>query len=348
MVGDAGRRRRWQRGEPRSHDSRRPATIIWSSAHAVHLDPQGILSLSRALTQLGCASCHTTPAGRAGRMKPIVMEEHCASCHDLRFEPRHPEWTLPHGQPKRVVDEIVESHYSQMALAGEATGIASRAGWKSMASRAGRTERDKPRRLPGRVTARSRPLATTLRPRCACGLCHQVNPPTGSDPLGPGPSIPVLVPTTYSWPKAHFLPLRRACHPTLRAMPRSRRMRAEEIAPVNDAVDRGCAGTAMATKHAPSHPGRHDLYDLSCLPCGVADHVWPASSPTRCARTCSPRPITYRERHDAIAYHSLAVCVVRLGGYCRSACCWARFICDRPLRRLLTSDEVGRIISSRR
>jgi predicted CXXCH cytochrome family protein len=239
---------------PTSHDN-----LIFS--HQVHLDPKGILS-PQGMTQLSCASCHTTENG-GRRMKPIVMEEHCASCHDLRFEPRHPEWVLPHGQPQRVVDEI-QSHYSQMALAGEATGIAS----SPLVMRPGAPG---PSEQEAASWARDRTieaLASTFG-KSACGLCHQVNPPTGSDPLA-WTVDPVLVPTTYL-PKANFSHAEHATQPCTQCHDAPHATENSPVMLPSISVCRSCHGD----EHAPA-----TQVATTCTTC----HSFHATPPTNTPR----------------------------------------------------------------
>jgi predicted CXXCH cytochrome family protein len=87
--------------------------------HDAHLKPGGIRFPGEAqFTVLQCATCHQPEQGGVG-MRPIAMEQHCADCHQLRFEPEVPERTLPHGDLKGALLTIKE-FYADMALRGGA------------------------------------------------------------------------------------------------------------------------------------------------------------------------------------------------------------------------------------
>ena len=69
---------------------RDPNTLKFN--HALHLGETVRLS-GRSLV---CANCHTPDATGVG-MARIRYDTHCVACHDLQFDPAHPELKLPHG-----------------------------------------------------------------------------------------------------------------------------------------------------------------------------------------------------------------------------------------------------------
>ena len=83
----------WQ-GHPdfgvRTPGLRDPDTLKFS--HALHLGDTA-RTAGRALV---CADCHVPDATGVG-MARIRYEQHCATCHDLQFDPAHPELRVPHG-----------------------------------------------------------------------------------------------------------------------------------------------------------------------------------------------------------------------------------------------------------
>jgi hypothetical protein len=86
----------------------------WSDAggilfnHKVHLAAEGILDVNRQKVQLTCAACHEPDADGA-YMKPIVYEQHCASCHPLRLADSLANLgDLPHETPELVRGAIRE------------------------------------------------------------------------------------------------------------------------------------------------------------------------------------------------------------------------------------------------
>ena len=82
--------------------------------HDVHVAAKGLASPD-GLRVLGCGDCHR-PAGPA--FAPVRMEDQCASCHRLEFDPDAPLRRLPHGEPGEVA-AIIRDHYARVALAGE-------------------------------------------------------------------------------------------------------------------------------------------------------------------------------------------------------------------------------------
>ena len=83
-------------------------------AHDAHVAAKG-LSSPEGLRVLACDDCHR-PIG-AG-FAPIRMEDHCARCHRLDFDPDHPVRSLPHRAPAEVA-AIIRDHFARMALAGD-------------------------------------------------------------------------------------------------------------------------------------------------------------------------------------------------------------------------------------
>ncbi|HZR35017.1 MAG TPA: FHA domain-containing protein [Nevskia sp.] len=83
--------------------------------HDKHLDPKGIKSPTGKRV-LACADCHQPDASGVS-FKPIDMQQHCAECHRLDFDPDDPERTVPHAQPAQVVG-VIRDYYARAALAG--------------------------------------------------------------------------------------------------------------------------------------------------------------------------------------------------------------------------------------
>ncbi len=70
-------------------------------SHSQHLDPDRVLRRSDS-KPLNCADCHRMePDGE--HFEPITMENRCAECHELTFDPGAPDRQLPHGKPREVV-----------------------------------------------------------------------------------------------------------------------------------------------------------------------------------------------------------------------------------------------------
>jgi hypothetical protein len=65
--------------------------------HALHLG--GTVRLNGQ--PLDCANCHV-PDSTGAYMARISYPQNCAPCHDLQFDPKHPELRLPHGEVAAV------------------------------------------------------------------------------------------------------------------------------------------------------------------------------------------------------------------------------------------------------
>jgi predicted CXXCH cytochrome family protein len=141
--------------------------------HDEHLDPAGIDGPEGRKVTMACSDCHQ-PEADGGRMQPVTMEAHCASCHRLDFDPAFPDATVPHADASTVLKRLVE-YYSRSFLElypdPRATAAPAR-----------------PVRVPGRVTdarerarllqlARERAFAVArdLFERRTCHDCHEIS-----------------------------------------------------------------------------------------------------------------------------------------------------------------------------
>lgn len=137
--------------------------------HAAHLDPRGIKA-PQGNVVMQCADCHRPEPGGA-RFEPIAMERDCASCHRLEFDPATPTRELPHGQPERVLQTLID-HYSARYLGGYADPQAVAASVVlppavdiAPAARA---------RLLGQARERALSVAKDIVERRVCSDCHTV------------------------------------------------------------------------------------------------------------------------------------------------------------------------------
>lgn len=161
--------------------------------HAHHL---GLPQL-RKPGDAACAQCHV-PDASAASFKPVTYAAACASCHAMAFEPRHPEWHLPHGNAGEIQSRIA-GYYARAILAGEAfpppaPGLFARPGAAPPA--------DPPQGQALADALTEAAMASSIR-RSDCGECHVV---TKSTP-GAGPAAwhvaPVYVPERFL-PRAKF------------------------------------------------------------------------------------------------------------------------------------------------
>lgn len=157
--------------------------------HAQHLAAAGIQGPDGKRV-LGCPDCHRPDASGA-QMQPVVMERDCLACHQLRFEPSHPDWHLPHGDPGALASRLL-GFYSGAILAGERFGAAR----DPLFARPG--EPPAPAELP-QAEARSAvaaALASSIA-RATCGECHATAAPAAdADPLA-WTVLPVRVPASF-------------------------------------------------------------------------------------------------------------------------------------------------------
>jgi hypothetical protein len=163
--------------------------------HGKHLVPGGVKDVNGQMKVLGCADCHKSEAG--GRMSIPKFEDTCASCHELKFEQKHPEWQLPHGAPEQLASRIL-GFYSQAVLSGESFGPTI----DPLFAKPG--QEPAPTELPAAM-ARSQTAAAMASSvaKAACGTCHMFDGPApGADPLAFKIKQVVVNPTFL--PKARF------------------------------------------------------------------------------------------------------------------------------------------------
>lgn len=140
--------------------------------HDVHLDSSGIEG-SAGRVVMTCGDCHQTDPGGA-TMAPVTMEKDCSSCHELTFDPGHPQRQLPHGEPELLLP-ILEEFYAKQTLVG-----ADLAAGRPLfpAKRPGHdTRMEAGLREEALVLAKRQAMATAedIFERTTCATCHQVN-----------------------------------------------------------------------------------------------------------------------------------------------------------------------------
>lgn len=168
--------------------------------HDVHLAAEGVKAPTGSVV-MKCGDCHQPEEGGA-RMQPIRMEQHCESCHRLDFEPADPERTVPHGDPDRVLQTLIE-YYSARYLEQYPDAYATARPARSVA-RPG-VGLDPAARARALELARTKALATArdLFERRTCHECHAVTA-TVDDAGAPRWSVAPAVLTREWMPKAHF------------------------------------------------------------------------------------------------------------------------------------------------
>ena len=136
--------------------------------HDKHLRRDGLRTTS-GVVKLTCDGCHVPEPG-GGAMRPIRMEAQCGGCHTLAFEPRFPDWTVPHGEPAKVRRSIA-GLYSQIALAERRDVDRAEPGRRrpGEVSTQEKEQRDGDRAW---VEARTDEAMASTFGASGCGLCH--------------------------------------------------------------------------------------------------------------------------------------------------------------------------------
>lgn len=150
--------------------------------HDTHLKKDGIRGPNGKET-LECRSCHMLPRG-AANFNPIGMEGTCERCHQLVFDPRRPDRTLPHGQANNA-QMLIREFYSDYGLRGGVNDVRD-------------PEPEISRQRPGeqrpaisqRVTnplewadSQAQRVADMSFGKTMCGNCHEVSSGAGKGPL---------------------------------------------------------------------------------------------------------------------------------------------------------------------
>ncbi|MCH9026181.1 MAG: FHA domain-containing protein [Proteobacteria bacterium] len=135
--------------------------------HSIHLDAEGLATPDDRRV-LVCADCHQVETGGA-RMIPISMDEHCSGCHTLNFDPDDPEREVPHGEPEKVLQILIE-YYSARLLGDdpEAAGRRLRRPGQVLT----RADRD---RVAGEARKKAMAVAQDIFERTTCVNCHEVS-----------------------------------------------------------------------------------------------------------------------------------------------------------------------------
>ena len=158
--------------------------------HMTHLKLQKVKEAG-AKAGSTCATCHEeAPGGMV--FKPVSYDKNCADCHLLQFEPRHPEWRLPHGHPDDVANRL-RGYYSEAALRNETFPAPS----TDIFAKPGAPLPPPPPEGAAMVDARTAESMMSAIARSACGECHVTAPPAASEPASAWKILPVYVPDKF-------------------------------------------------------------------------------------------------------------------------------------------------------
>jgi hypothetical protein len=166
--------------------------------HAKHMVPAGLKRPDGTTEVLDCTNCHTMDSG--GRyMLPVRFEENCRRCHQLTFEPKHPEWRLAHGQPDRVAAEVLGAYSRDELFRPSSPGT----GDDQIFAEPGKTP---PPVEPPAAAALTQALAALSSSvvDSTCGICHKVDLPQGPGARASWSVGAVFVPANF-FTKASFI-----------------------------------------------------------------------------------------------------------------------------------------------
>jgi predicted CXXCH cytochrome family protein len=74
--------------------------------HDVHLDSLGVDS-PEGKVKVTCQNCHRTSKDQS-TFEPVRFEQHCRSCHEMRFDPAVVNREIPHGSVDQVLSTLRE------------------------------------------------------------------------------------------------------------------------------------------------------------------------------------------------------------------------------------------------
>lgn len=144
--------------------------------HAAHLDPDGIKNETGEYEVLTCSNCHQ-PSLDEINMAPIAMEQHCARCHVLTFDPADPERVVPHGASDKVLASLRE-YYSSRFIRERIAAADQRAVLPGQRDTVPALQREGIAWVEKRTLA----VAEDLFERRACITCHEVESVTEPAP----------------------------------------------------------------------------------------------------------------------------------------------------------------------
>lgn len=151
--------------------------------------------------KLVCADCHQPDSSKA-HFKPTTMQEHCAVCHRLEFDPAAPDRLLPHGQPDDVIG-VINDYYAARQSRGQPVVEPVPLSLRRRVGAPGSAQPQPQRAAPVQsAQATSANRLDIIFGSALCGECHEVIPPAQS-PNRKWEVKPVRVAVQYM-PKAVF------------------------------------------------------------------------------------------------------------------------------------------------
>ncbi len=250
--------------------------------HEKHLDPRGIESPGVGSDKGGrvvleCVNCHRASASGVG-FEPVRMEQHCAQCHRLEFEPALNSREVPHGSVAKVTDSLRE-FYASAALGSTRLDVETVDGLLHQPLT--RTTEVRRRDAIAWANEKAQAVATDLIEVRVCVVCHEVTRRSATELAAsgnPDPAAwtirPILV--TQRWlPGARFEHQRHAGVPCANCHAVQHQKTNTEVAMPDIAQCRSC--------HVGARP-EHDKVTSGCELChGFHNHLEPGQ-PSRMER----------------------------------------------------------------
>ena len=165
--------------------------------HDVHLRKAGVDSPAGKV-KLACSSCHE-PDQVGMRYKPIVMQQHCASCHKLAFEPAVSAREVPHGSVPQAMT-VLREFYAGISIGERPIDVMTVDGMLRRPGNRGATIAH--RQASAWAEAKAMTVARDLFEVRACTTCHTVQRVDG-DSVAPWKITPVRI-NAHWLPKASF------------------------------------------------------------------------------------------------------------------------------------------------
>lgn len=150
--------------------------------HDLHLDEAGVETSSGEIEQLRCGSCHEKQMGGVS-FQPVSMQNHCARCHALDFDPDDPDARLPHGDTAAAI-QALRGHFAQQVLQGVDDQPPQRSDRGRIRQRDGQMrfgQDDDLQSLWAEARQRADLAISEAFSARSCAKCHLVSPPDSQD-----------------------------------------------------------------------------------------------------------------------------------------------------------------------
>jgi predicted CXXCH cytochrome family protein len=193
-VDEYGEDEQWHRRRVDIWDESLVETSNLKFPHDVHLSEDGINGLEGKIV-MECEDCHSPEKGGL-KMRPVTMEQHCADCHQLTFDPSTPDRVVPHGSPPDLMrtlreyyayqfisrdqpkPEVASNVQLEMPISRDVRRPGQRARTQSISDLIAETQIDNSKPLTQQasdfIEARVNDAAENLFEKQTCTICHEI------------------------------------------------------------------------------------------------------------------------------------------------------------------------------